>query len=103
MGSPFGIKTALSIWNSNMQRLIHGMDGRGPVSAACMGDDVCVTGQTPQEHFENLHEFIYRLYAAGLKANTKKCKFYQDEVKFLGKLVDHKGVRLDPATIEAIS
>ena len=61
-----------------------------------------MTGDTPQEHFDNLHEFVYRLYAAGLKANIKKCKFYQDEVKFLGKIVDHEGVRLDPATTEAI-
>ena len=98
----FGIKTAPAIWNSNMQRLIHGMDGRGPVSAACMVDDVCVTGQTPQEHFENLHEFIYRLYAAGLKANIDKCKFYQNEVKFLGKIVDRDGIRLDSSTTDAI-
>ena len=61
-----------------------------------------MTGDTPSEHFENLHEFIYRLYAAGLKANINKCKFYQDEVKFLGKIVDKDGVRLDPATTEAI-
>ena len=98
----FGIKTAPAIWNSNMQRLIHGMDGRGPVSAACMVDDVCVTGETPKEHFENLHEFVYRLYAAGLKANIQKCKFYQNEVKFLGKIVDRDGIRLDPSTTDAI-
>ena len=46
----FGIKTAPAIWNSNMQKLIHGQDGRGPVKAACMVDDVCVTGDSPQEH-----------------------------------------------------
>ena len=61
-----------------------------------------MTGDTPQEHFENFHEFVYRLYAAGLKANIKKYKFYQYEVKFLGKIVDSDGVRLDPATTEAI-
>ena len=98
----FGIKTAPAIWNANMQKLIHGFCNRGSVNAACMVDDVCVTGATAKEHFENLHEFIYRLYAAGLKANIKKCKFYQDEVKFLGKIVDKEGVRLDPATTEAI-
>jgi len=37
----FGVKTAPSIWNSNMQRLIHSMDGHGPIQAACMVDDVC--------------------------------------------------------------
>ena len=98
----FGIKTAPAIWNANMQKLIHGMNGRGPVEAACMVDDVCVTGKSPREHFENLHEFIYRLYAASLKANIKKCKLYQNEVKFLGKIVDRDGIRLDPSTTDAI-
>ena len=98
----FGIKTAPAIWNTNMQKLIHGFNGAGPVKAACVVDDVCITGDTPKEHFENLHEFIYRLYAHGLKANMKKCRFYQNEVKFLGKIVDREGVKLDPATTEAI-
>ena len=98
----FGIKTAPAIWNSNMSKVIHDFRGRGPVKAACVVDDVCITGDTPQEHFDNLHEFIYRLYVCGLKANIKKCKFYEDEVKFLGKIVDSQGVRLYPATTEAI-
>ena len=84
----FGIKTAPAIWNSNMQKVIHGMDGRGPIDAACLVDDVCITGNSPKQHFDNLHEFIFRLYAAGLKANIDKCKLYRDEVKFLGKIVD---------------
>ena len=67
-----------------------------------MVDDMCVTGQSPKEHFENLHEFVYRLYAAGLKANISKCKLYKDEVKFHGKIVDKEGIRLDPSTTAAI-
>ena len=31
-----------------------------------------------------------------------KCKFYQNEVKFLGKIVDRDGIRLDPVTTDAI-
>ena len=98
----FGIKTAPAIWNQNMQRLIHGFGGRGSVAAACLVDDVCVTGKSAKEHLENLHEFIYRLYAAGLKANLSECRFYQNEVKFLGKIDDRDGIRLDPATTDAI-
>ena len=48
----FGIKTAPAIWNSNMQKLIHGFGGQGSVNAACMVDDVCVTGASLREHFE---------------------------------------------------
>ena len=72
----FGIKTAPSIWNNNMSKLLHGMDGRSPISStACIVDDVCVSGDTPQQHFDNFHELIYRLYAAGLKANLPNVNF----------------------------
>ena len=98
----FGIKVAPAIWNSNMKQLLQGFNGKGPVKAGCVVDDICVTGDTPQEHFANLQEVLYRLYAAGLKANVAKCKFYEDEVKFLGKIVDHQGIRLDTKTIEPI-
>ena len=71
----FGIKTAPAIWQNHMQKLIHGMNGKGPIRAAVMVDDVCISGDTPEEHFEMLHEFVYRLWAAGLKANLSKCTF----------------------------
>ena len=58
----FGIKTAPAIWQNHMQKLIHGMNGKGPIKAAVVVDDVCISGDTPQEHFEMLHEFIYRLW-----------------------------------------
>ena len=100
---PFGVKTAPGIWTSNMNKLIHGMGGKPPLeSTACIVDDVCVTGASPQEHFETLHNLVYRLYAAGLKVNRDKCSFYQNEVKFLGKIIDRDGIRLDPATTSAI-
>ena len=38
----------------------------------------------------------------GLKANIKILKLYQDEVKFLGKIVDRHGIRLDTSTTDAI-
>lgn len=98
----FGIKVAPAIWNTNMRQLLHSYNGRGPIKAACVVDDVCIAGDSPQEHFDNFHELIYRLYVAGLKANVTKCKFYQDEIKFLGKIVDHEGVKLDTKTTEPI-
>ena len=43
----YGIKTAPAIWNSNMSKVIHDFRGHGPVKAACVVDDVCITGDTP--------------------------------------------------------
>ena len=100
---PYGVKTAPKIYQSNIDRVIQGYDGRGPIpNTACVVDDICVTGATPEEHFANLTELLSRLEAAGLKLNREKCKFYQKEVKFLGKIIDKNGQRSDPETIEAI-
>ena len=98
----FGVKTAPAIFNSNMRKLIHACNGKGPVKCAQMVDDVCLSGANAKEHFDNLAELLYRLYACGLKVNKDKCSFYQDEVKFLGKIVDRRGVRLDSSTTDAI-
>ena len=98
----FGVKTAPAIFNSNMRKLIHACNGKGPVKCAQMVDDVCLSGANAKEHFDNLAELLYRLYACGLKVNKEKCSFYQDEVKFLGKICDSRGVRLDSSTTDAI-
>ena len=98
----YGVKTAPALFNSAMRRILHSCNGGGPLTCAQMVDDICLSGNTPREHFENLAELLYRLYACGLKVNKDKCTFYQREVKFLGKVVDHRGVRLDPATTNAI-
>ena len=99
----YGVKTAPGIFNNRMGQLIHGMDGRSPIpSTACMMDDICTTGFNPYQHFDNLAELLYRLYAAGLKLNKDKCKFYQSEVKFLGKIIDKDGIRLNPDAVSAI-
>ena len=100
---PFGLKTAPKIFQSAMDKLIHGMDGKSPIpSTACVVDDICITGSTPQEHFENLTEMLSRLQAAGIKLNKSKCKFYQPSVKFLGKIIDKNGQRVNPEEVNAI-
>ena len=98
----FGVKTAPAIFNSYMRKLLHACNGRGPVQCAQMVDDLCLSGDNFREHFENLAELLYRLFACGLKVNKDKCSFYQNSVKFLGKIVDNRGVRLDPSTTDAI-
>ena len=77
-----------------MRKLIHSCNGKGPLPCAQMVDDLCLSGANPIEHFQNLAELLYRLFACGLKVNKSKCTFYQDEVRFLGKTVDSRGCAL---------
>ena len=37
-----------------------------------------------------------------LFANLKKCRFYQEEVRFLGYVVSSKGIRIEDKRIEAV-
>ena len=50
----FGVKTAPAIFNANMSILIHSCNGRGPIKATQIVDDVCLSGKSPYEHFSNL-------------------------------------------------
>ena len=100
---PPGVKTGPKIFQSAQDRLIQGMNGKAPIpNTVCVVDDICVTGATPDEHFNNLTELFTRLSDAGLRLNKDKCKFYQDEVKFLGKIINKDGQRMDPAITQAI-
>ena len=100
---PPGVKTGPKIFQAAIDRLIQGMDGKAPIpKTVCVMDDICVTGSTPEEHFNNLTELLTRLSDAGLRLNKEKCKFYQEQVKFLGKIIDKDGQRMDPAIIQAI-
>ena len=100
---PQGVKTAPKIFQKGVDSVLQGMNGKGPIpNTVCVVDDICTTASTPQQHFDNLVELLTRLKAAGLKLNKDKCKFYQKEVKFLGKIIDKNGQRMDPATVEAI-
>ena len=44
---------------------------------------------------EQLRKFL-------LYANLKKCRFHQDEVRFLGYVVSSKGIRMEDERIEAV-
>ena len=37
-----------------------------------------------------------------LKARPKKCKFYKEEVEFLGFIVITTGLKMDPKKVEAV-
>ena len=94
----FGVKTAPKIFQSNMDQLLAGIP-----SVACIVDDVCITGKTPQEHFSNLEKVLHRIEGADLKLNRAKCSFYQPTVKYLGRIISKEGVSMDPEVVSAIT
>ena len=65
-------------------------------------DDLIVCTPDFQSHIKTLDEVHRRLKNANLTVNLDKCNFARDSLKFLGFVVDEKGLRTDPEKISAI-
>ena len=66
-------------------------------------DDILCFGKTFEEHLENVRKVLQRLRSRGIKLNATKCKFFQREVKYLGRLISKDGYRADPEDIKALN
>ena len=61
-------------------------------------DDMVVT-----EHLEDLSDIFVALRRHKLRLNASKCSFGMGSRKFLGYMVTHKGIEVNPDQIKAIS
>jgi len=43
-----------------------------------------------------------RLWDAGLQYDIKKCKFHASEVTYLGLIIFHNGIKIDPKKVAVI-
>ena len=66
-------------------------------------DDVIVFSKSFTEHVEHTRKMLQRLKKYGLKLKTSKCRLFQREVKFLGRIVNAEGYRMDQKNIQAVS
>nr|GEU92867.1 putative reverse transcriptase domain-containing protein [Tanacetum cinerariifolium] len=65
-------------------------------------DDILVYSKDEEEHEKHLNIILELLKKERLYATFSKCDFWLDLVQFLGHVIDHSGVHVDPAKIEAI-
>ncbi|KAL6417111.1 hypothetical protein ACFW04_014674 [Cataglyphis niger] len=65
-------------------------------------DDIIIISKTFDDHLRLLTEVFRRLRDARLRLNPEKCKFCVDQLKYLGHVVDRKGIRTDPEKVSAI-
>lgn len=100
---PFGLTNAAS----EMQRLtdmIVNYEYSATTDDCIFGyvDDLILVSRDFDSHLKLLDKVRQRLYEAGLTVNLKKCEFCKAELKYLGYIVNEKGLQTDPAKLEAI-
>ena len=88
---PFGVSCASELFQRRMAVILEGLEG-----VLCLVDDVLVFGSDQQEHDRRLRVVLERLNKARVTLNAEKCAFSRKEIKFLGHVVNHRGVHPDP-------
>lgn len=97
---PFSVSPAPEEFQRYLDSALEG------VKAIC--DDMlgCGVGDSYEEavvdHDEKLVSLFERCKSKGIKLNAKKLKFQRDQISFMGHLITSKGLRPDPAKVEAI-
>lgn len=96
---PFGLCNAPATFQRAMELVLRGMTWK---EVLVYIDDIIVLGKSFGDALLNLRRVLERMREFDLKLKPSKCKLFQTEVEFLGKVVDRNGVSVAPAKIEAV-
>ena len=87
---PFGLRNAPAHFSRLMRSVLAGLIG---VAALIYLDDICVIGETIEEHEKNLIKILDALRWHNSKVSLRKCQFFKQEITFLGHEVSPAGIK----------
>lgn len=97
---PFGLKNAGSTYQRMMTRMFELQLGK---SIEVYIDDMVVKSKVVSEHVDDLGSIFEILRKHKLRLNASKCTFGVGSGKFLGYMVTHRGIEVNPDQIRAIN
>jgi hypothetical protein len=97
---PFGLTNAPASFQNLINSTFSDMLDRFVIAYL---DDILIYSETLEEHEEHIRRVLQRLRDNKLFARPEKCEFYSTSVAFLGYIVSHQGVSMDPSKVQAIA
>ena len=95
---PFGLCSAPQTFSRVMEYVLRGLKWE---EVLCYLDDISVIGGADVPgHADSLRKVFQRFRDNNLKLKPKKCSLFQTEVKYLGRIVNREGIRIDDKHIE---
>ena len=94
---PFGVSSSSAIWQRFIDQVIVDL----PMTCSIM-DDVLVSGETDQEHHDNIVNLFNRFKQRGLRVKPAKCSFMQETVTYMGREIAEEGMRPTDEQVRAI-
>jgi hypothetical protein len=65
-------------------------------------DNILIFTKTMEEHTEMTNRVLKKLEENKLFLKPKKCLFHKSEVEYLGLIISHNTVKMDPLKVQAI-
>ncbi|GFT76976.1 transposon Tf2-11 polyprotein [Trichonephila clavipes] len=94
----YGIALAPAVWQRAIEQVLSGIAG-----VHVFLDDITITGENDQEHFERLKLVLQRLEEYGLRVNKRKSEFFKKSVNYCGHTIDKFGLHKTQEKIDAIT
>ena len=95
---PFGLTNAPATFNRMMERIFRPYRKFTGV----FFDDILVFSTSEEEHNKHLSQVFEELRKHKLFVNAKKSEFFLTEIHYLGHIVSHNQVRMDPVKVKVI-
>lgn len=83
----FGVKTAPAIWQRVITEILEGIQG-----IAVFYDDIIIQGKNVQDNLAKVKQVMERPQMNNLRLNKDKCKFFKEEVVYLGHVISQTGI-----------
>ncbi|GKC84023.1 putative reverse transcriptase domain-containing protein [Tanacetum coccineum] len=96
---PFGLTNAPAVFIDLMNRVCKPYLDKFIITFI---DDILIYSKTKEDHKVHLKLVLELLKKEKLYAKFSKCEFWLQEVHFLGHVVNHNGIHMDPSKIEAV-
>ena len=97
---PFGLKNAGSTYQRMMTKMFEPQLGK---HIEIYIDYMMVTSKVVSEHVGDLENIFEILKKHKLCLNTSKCSFGVRSGKFLGYILTHRGIKVNPNQVKAIN
>jgi hypothetical protein len=97
----FGLTNSLATFQTMMNDIFREEIAEGWV--VIYMDDILVFSDNKEEHRQQVARILAKLEQHNLSLKLEKCYFNKEEIEFLGLLILHKGIRMDPAKVRAIT
>ena len=97
---PFGLKNAGSTYQRMMTKMFESQIGK---NIEVYKDDMVVKSKIVSKHIRDLTNIFKILREHKLRLNASKCSFGVSSGKFLGYMVTHRGIEVNPDQVKAIN